>query len=615
MKIKVSDYIVKRLHEVFGVEHVFLIPGGGAMHLNDSFGKCAGLQYIVNHHEQACAIAAEAYSRMSGKLGVVNVTSGPGGLNTLTGVMGQWTDSVPVLYLSGQIKQETSIHAFPELQLRQLGDQEVDIIRIVKPITKFAETIRSPKLTKTLLDQAIHIAMTGRPGPVWLDVPLDVQGAWVEESDLIDFEPEKPEGNKSQCEFEKIKDVVDLLKKSERPVIVAGHGIRVSRGQRELLSLASLLKVPVLTTFNGMDLIPTDHPHFIGRIGTLGTRAGNFALQNCDLLLSIGTRNNIRQVSYNWKSFARAAKKVVVDIDENEIKKPLVVADLPLVMDACEFISALNNSLANVQLPNWSQWMSWNTERKNRYPVVLQEYQDEKHFVNPYVFVQRLTEALPEESIVVAGNGTACVTAFQAAIVKKDQRYCWNSGCATMGYDLPAAIGASIGTQNGSVICLAGDGSFMMNMQEMATIAYLKLPVKIFLLNNYGYVSMRQTQGAFFNGRMTGVDPDSGVGFPQFQRLAEAFGFKTSVIRANDEISERVAEVLRFDGPIFCEVLMPKDYQFAPKLSSVKLGDGRMISKPLEDLSPLLHPEELKQNMIIPVVLASSDGITCNDLK
>jgi acetolactate synthase-1/2/3 large subunit len=597
--IKVSDYIVKRLHEVYGVEHVFLIPGGGAMHLNDSFGNCEGLKYIVNHHEQACAIAAEAYARVTGKIGVVNVTSGPGGLNTLTGVMGQWTDSVPVIYISGQIKQETSIYAFPELKLRQLGDQEGDIINVVKPITKFAETIRDARQTKLLLDKAIYMATTGRPGPVWLDVPLDVQGAQIDEKDLLDFVPETP---RRSPEFSKISEVVALLQKAERPVIVAGHGIRISGAQKDFLDLTNSLKVPILTTFNGVDVIPSDNEYFVGRIGTLGSRAGNFALQNSDLLISIGSRNNIRQVSYNWKSFARAAKKVVVDIDESEIKKPLVIPDLPIVMDAREFIKALRETLGTAKTPDFSKWLNWCIERKHRYSVVLPEYYEERELVNPYVFVEKLTRKLPDGAIVVTGNGTACVAAFQAAIVKPGQRYFWNSGCATMGYDLPAAVGASIATGNSPVICLSGDGSFMMNMQEMATIAYLNLPIKIFLLNNFGYVSMRQTQGAFFNGRMTAVDPDSGVGFPKFQALAAAFGFKTLAIESNGEIERIVDEVLKINGPTLCEVMMPKDYKFAPKLSSVKLDDGRMISKPLEDLSPLLERAEFKSNMIIPIL-------------
>jgi len=599
-KIKVSDYIVNRLAEKYGVRHTFLIPGGGSMHLNDSFGRHKDIEYICNHHEQACAIGAEAYARISGKFGVVNITSGPGGLNTLTGVMGQWTDSVPVLYISGQVKQETTVYAHPELQMRQLGDQESDIIKVVKPITKFAETIRHPREIKRLLDKAIHIATSGRPGPVWLDVPLDVQGASVYESELEDYNPAE-DAVKSDGP-NKLDEVVKLFLKAKRPVLVAGHGIRLSGGHEALLKLVDLLKIPVVTTFNGVDLMATEHAHYIGRIGTLGDRAGNFTLQNSDLMISVGTRNNIRQVSYNWASYARAAKKVVVDIDENELKKRTLKPDVSVLMDAKVFLQNLAERISTEKLPNFSWWNGWCLERKKKYPTVLEEYRKQKERANAYCFVEKLTELMKPNDILVAGNGSACVLAFQAGKIKKGQRFIWNSGCATMGYDLPGAVGASFARNKGSVICLAGDGSIMMNLQELETIAYHKLPVKIFLLNNQGYISMRQTQGSFFEGRMTAVDSDSGVGFPSFKKVAAAFDFETELIETNADLESKIPKVLAAQGPILCEVMLPKIYIFAPKLSSKKLDDGRLISKPLEDLSPFLEREEFKQNMLIPVL-------------
>lgn len=597
--IKVSDFIAMYLAEKYQVSHVFLIPGGGAMHLNDSFGNTKGIEYIVNHHEQASAISAEAYARTSGKLGVVNVTSGPGGLNTLTGVMGQWTDSVPVLYISGQIKQETSIYSLPHLKLRQLGDQEADIISVVKPITKFAEMIKEPKMVKYYLDKAIHIAKSGRPGPVWLDVPLDVQGAMVDEKTFVEFSPDEVKIKTS--DISTLDQVIALIKKSQRPVLVAGHGVRIAKAQPELYKLIELLNIPVVTTFNGIDIVESNHPLYMGRIGTLGSRGANFTLQNSDLMISVGSRNNIRQISYNWKSYARAAKKVIVDIDENEIKKPFLIPDVPVIMDARQFLVGMLEKINKSEIPNFSEWVKWCSVRRDKYPIVQKEWCEVKNGINPYVFVEKLTQKLREGDVVVTGNGTACVAGFQASIVKKNQRYFWNSGCATMGYDLPAAIGASLATNRGPVMCLSGDGSFMMNMQEMETIAYQKLPIKIFLLNNDGYISMRQTQNSFFEGRLTGADPSSGVGFPKFINLAKAFNFETIIIDSIIGIEEKIDYILNYNGPIFCEVILPKDYKFEPKLSSIKLPDGRMISKPLEDLSPLLDRKEFAENMIIPL--------------
>lgn len=597
-KVKVADYIARRLVEVHGAELVFLITGGGSMHLNDAFGKEPGLRKVCNHHEQACAIAAEGYARISGKLGVVNVTSGPGGTNTLTGVLGQWTDSAPVLYVSGQIKLETSVYSQPGLPLRQLGDQEADIVRIVGPITKFAATLRDPRQTRYLLDKAVHLATSGRPGPVWLDVPLDIQGAMVSEADMAAYDPSE-DAVKSDPPA-KIGEVVKLLLKAQRPVIVAGHGIRVGKAHAAFLELVRRLQVPVVGTFNGIDLIASDDPLFIGRIGTIGGRAGNFALQNSDLMLSIGSRNNIRQISYAPGIFARAAKKVVVDIDEAELKKHTLVPDLAVLMDAGAFIGGLLAELQGHALPDWAEWREWCADKKSRYPLVPKPLPASG--MSPYDFIDKLTRALPVGQVVVGGDGTASVATFQAAQVKAGQRYILNSGCASMGYDLPAAVGASLALGDGPVVCLAGDGSIMLNLQELQTIAFKRLPIKIFLLNNDGYISIRQTQRAYFEGRFIGLDPASGVGFPDFIKVAQAFGLATERIANAAEAEAKIAAVLAAPGPVLCEVMLPTDYVFEPKLSSVRLPDGRMVSKPLEDLSPLLEREEFKSNMLIPIL-------------
>jgi len=601
--IKISDYIIQRLHKVYGVDHIFMISGGGAMHLNDSIGKCMGLQYICNHHEQACAIAAEGYARISGKLAAVNVTTGPGGTNALTGVLGQWTDSVPVIYLSGQVKVETTVAAYPELGLRQLGDQEVNIIEIVKPITKFAVSIINPLDVKKLLDKAVYLATHGRPGPVWVDIPMNIQGAMINEEELADYDFHEDEFSP---DMEKIRlqvcELIEMLKVAKRPVLLAGQGIRIAGAKDIFLELADSLNMPIVSSFNGCDLIATDHPRFIGRVGTIGDRAGNFALQNSDLLLCVGTRNNIRQISYSWQSFARNAKKIVVDIDPSELKKPTLIPDLAINSDAKYFFEILKFELKHNKLPDWTFWNDWCLERKERYPVVLSEYEKYGHLVQPYYFTKVLTECMQVGDIAVTGNATVSICMFQAAIVKENQRLLWNSGCASMGYDLPASIGACVATDNHPVICLAGDGSFQLNIQEIQTVLCHKLPIKIFYFNNNGYISIQQTQDSHFEGRRVASCLNSGISFPDIIKLAKAYGLPTEVIDSHRGMKEKIKHVINADGPILCEVKLVPDYKFSPKLSSLKLPDGRMVSRPLEDLFPFLDREELKQNMLIPLL-------------
>jgi acetolactate synthase-1/2/3 large subunit len=597
--IKVTDYIVKRL-EGYGVRHVFMITGGGAMHLNDSFGASETIRYICNHHEQASAIGAEGYSRVAGSLSVVVVTSGPGGTNTLTGVIGQWLDSVPVLYLSGQVKQETTIESCRELGLRQLGDQEINIVDMVRPVTKFAAIVQKPEEIGLLLDKALFIATHGRPGPVWLDIPLDIQGAQIDEAMLPEYTPDI-----NLCETDapllcsQIAEVVELLKNAKRPVFLAGQGIRISAAQQAFLQFVERLQIPVVSSFSGVDLIDTDHPLFMGRIGTIGTRSGNFTLQNADLLISVGSRNNIRQVSYNWKSFAREAVKVIVDIDAAELIKPTVVPDLAIQADAGDFLEQLGTQLDKVSLPSWVDWLSWCRVRREKYPFVLPKHRSSQVKVNPYHFIERLSAHLANDSIVVAGNGTACVALFQAARVKQGQRLIWNSGCASMGYDLPASIGACFAADGRDVVCLAGDGSLQMNIQEFQTVFHHQLPLKLFVLSNNGYISIRQTHQAFFGGRLTGCDSSSGVSFPDVTRIAAAYGLSVAVIDSHDQLDEKIAAVLATPGPVVCDIRLQHDYIFEPKLSSEKKPDGRMVSKPLEDLFPFLDREEFKSNLLI----------------
>ncbi|MCX5786122.1 MAG: thiamine pyrophosphate-binding protein [Elusimicrobia bacterium] len=594
--IKLSDYVAKRLVE-HGVKHVFMISGGGAMHLNDAVGKCKGLEYICNHHEQAAAMGAEGYSRVTDKLGVAVVTTGPGGTNTLTGVIGQWLDSLPALYISGQVKFTTTVASCPEAGLRQLGDQEINIIDIVKPVTKFAQMLKDPYQVKYVLDKAIHIATTGRPGPVWIDIPLDVQAALIDETKLAAYEPEAPIPFRTDLKIQAAK-TVEMLRAAKRPVLIAGHGIRIAGAQELFGKLADALKIPVLATFAGFDLVPNDSPWFAGRIGTVGTRGGNFSLQNADLVLSLASRNNIRQVSYDWANYARNAKKIVVDIDPAELVKPTVKPELPVCADVKDFMAALLAALPKAGAGDFSGWLAWCRERSVKYPVVLEEYKKLKTKVNPYHFIETLTGMLKPETSVVAGNGSACVCLFQAGIAHKGQRIFWNSGCASMGYDLPAAIGACFGSGRKEVVCLAGDGSIMMNLQELATAAHYKLPLKIFVLNNEGYISIKQTQDNFFEGRHVACDSRSGVGFPDFMKVGEAFGLHTEIIDNVSDMSGKIARVLAVKGPALCDVRLPADHKFMPKLSSEKKPDGSMVSKPLEDMWPFLDREDFKSNII-----------------
>lgn len=591
--MRVADYIFKYLAD-YGIKHIFLVSGGGAMHLNNALKKEKRIKYVCNHHEQGAAIAAEGYARTTGELAVVNVTSGPGGTNTLTGVIGQWLDSVPVLYLSGQVKFETTIASVHDIRLRQLGDQEINIIDIVKPVTKYAKMITDPETIKVELDKAIYIATSGRPGPVWLDIPLDVQGALIEERNLKN---ENTNNFPLAVEDEAISVVIKELQKTKKPLLIAGHGIRISKAKKQFLELVDLLGIPVVTTFNGFDLITSKSDNFIGRIGTLGSRAGNFALQNADLVICLGTRNNIRQVSYNWASFARNAKKIIVDIDDTELHKKTVKGDLLIRSDAKVFITKFLGRIPEGFKVD-KTWLEWCLIRKNKYPVVLNEYKiPNEHSVHPYHFIEVLTTRLDDKAIVVAGNGTACVALFQAGIVKTGQRIFWNSGCAAMGYDLPASIGAAL-AGNQDVICITGDGSIQMNLQELQTIKHYNLPVKIFILNNQGYRSIELTQAEFFNSDFIGCNKKSGVSFPDNSKLADLYGLKYYRIDSTTKMGQVIDSVLSYSGAAICEVVLNSDYIFAPKLSSEKKPDGRMISKPLEDLYPFLERDEFYSNMI-----------------
>ena len=594
--MRVADYIFSFLAD-YGVEDVFMLSGGGAMFLNDALGQEKRLRIICNHHEQGASIAAEGSSRVNGKLSVVSVTTGPGGTNALTGVIGEWLDSQPVLFISGQVKFPTTIASVPDLGLRQLGDQEINIIDIVKPITKYAAMVRDPLQIKAELKKAISLATTGRKGPVWLDIPINVQSAEINPQELPDIAIDSPE---FRPDHNQVTKVCEILQSSRSPVIVAGHGIRLSSAINDFLTLVSKLKIPVLGTFNGFDILPSDSPFMVGRIGTIGNRAGNIALQNSDCVICIGTRNNIRQVSYNFENFAKKAKHLIcVDIDSAELNKPTVSPTLKINADAGIFIKCLLDVLPE-DLPDWQQWLEWCNSLQFKFPVVTEDYKHTSSGIQPYLFTHKLTEMLPKNAIVACTNATPSICLFQAGIVKSGQRMFANSGCAAMGYGLPAALGAAVAGKGRPVICLEGDGSLMMNLQELQTVKHNDLPVKLFLYNNDEYTSIRQTHDNFFKGRRTGCDKNSGVDFPDWQLIAAAFGWKYYIIDSLLSAENLLPEILSSEAPVFCNVKLSFGYIFSPKLSSKVLPDGKIVSPSLEDMYPFLSPEEMKATVYTP---------------
>ncbi len=598
-KQKLSEFVAQFLVEQ-GLQHVFMLTGGGAMHLNDSFGRHPGLEKVYNHHEQASAMAADSYARISKAIPIVNVTTGPGGINTLNGVFGAWVDSLPMLVVSGQVKFETTVES-TQLPLRQLGDQECRIIEMVKGITKYAVTVTEPNTIKYHLQKALFLTQSGRPGPVWIDIPMNVQGSFIYPEQLTEFVPEQDGFLKALPSIDEaqLAKIYATLSRAKRPVIFAGAGVRVSGAYTTFLQLIETLNIPTVCGWNTYDIVSNDHPCYTGRPGSLGDRAGNFTVQNADVLLVLGSRLNIRQISYNWESFARHAHIIMVDIDRAELDKPTLNIDVKVHADLATFIPKLLDYAQSQTVVNHAAWLAWCRGRVEKYPTVLPEYWAIQDKVNPYCFMQRLSEHLSEDQIIVSGDGTACVVSFQAMTLKAGQRLYTNSGCASMGYDLPAAIGACVASGYKEIICLAGDGSIMQNIQELATIAFNQYPIKIFILNNYGYHSIRQTQQNFFGEPLIGVGPDSGLGFPDFAKLVAGFGLPYVSCRDHAELNARIEDTLQQNGPVVCEVFIDLEQVFAPKLSSRRLEDGTMVTSPMEDMAPFLSREELRENMLV----------------
>lgn len=614
-KVRVADYIASRCVEA-GAKHVFLVTGGGAMHLNDAFGRNTNLEPVCFHHEQAAAIAAESYYRLTNRLAVLNVTTGPGGINALNGVYGAYVDSLGMLVISGQVKRETYLRNYP-IPLRQLGDQEVDIVSMARPVVKYATVLQDPLMVRAVMDKAIYLTNHGRPGPVWVDVPIDVQGALIDVDQLTPYtggdagliaDPDVSENTRNELSQGQgahlklqIDEIIQQLLRAKRPVVFAGMGTRISGMHKEFLQLLDVLKVPVVTGWNAHDVLTNDSPYYAGRPGTVGDRAGNFTVQNADFLLVLGSRLNIRQVSYNWKSFAVNAWKAMVDADQAELNKPTLTIDLKVHAQLQKFIPQLICALDGyVPQEDHLKYLKWCKQRVEKYPTVLPEYESKEKLINPYIFMDQLFSQLGCEDVVVTGNGSACVISFQAAVLKTGQRLYTNSGNASMGYDLPAAIGASIALDRKRVICLAGDGSLMMNLQELQTMVGYKLPVKVIVINNHGYQSIRQTQQAYFSDNMFGIGPEDGVTLPDFVALAKALKIKACPVKSlQDWRSVEVQDLMNSDECALIEVFVDPDQPFSPKLASRKLDDGTMVSPSLEDMAPFLPREEFAKNMLV----------------
>lgn len=609
MKIRLADYVADFLVN-HGVTDVFSVVGGGAMHLNDALGHNKGLKVTYNHHEQACAIAAEAYARLDNRIAAVCVTTGPGGTNALTGVVGGWLDSIPMFIISGQVRYDTTARygmQFTEGHpLRALGDQEYDIVRSVTPMTKYAVMIEDPLTIRYHLERAWHLATTGRPGPVWIDIPVNYQGMTIETDDLKGYDPSEDDKLlPPPVSKETVDTIIDKIRKARRPVFHAGYGIRLSGAYDTFRKVMEKLNIPVVTYWNAVDLIEDEHPLYTGRAGNMGDRPGNWAIQNADLILCVGTRISIRQVGYNYQTWARYAEVIMVDIDPAELRKHTLHVEMPVWSDAKDFLDRMNEALPEAPLFTGENWLATCRNWKKDYPVVQEKHLKENgETANVYAFIRYLSSKLPENSLTAVSNGACCVVGNQAYVIQKGSRMANNSAIASMGYGLPAAIGTCIGGKRKNTICLEGDGSIMMNLQELQTVLTNKLPIKLFLINNNGYHSIRITQSNLFSEHTkVGIGPESkDLSFPDFSKIAKAFGYPYMEAHSNMEMQNVVDRALEMNGPVFCEIFTDTKQVWEPKSATKKLEDGTLVSPPLEDLAPFLSREELKRVMLVPLI-------------
>ena len=587
--IKLSNYIIKFLEDK-SIREVFMLPGGGWMHLLDSLGRARKLNYTCMLHEQAASIAAEACAQYNRNLGVVMVTTGPGGTNAITGVAAAWVDSTPMLVLSGQVKTADLIG---KSHLRQKGAQEINIIDLVKPITKYSVMITKAEDIKYHLERAVYEATHGKKGPVWLDIPLDIQAAMIDENKLKGFTP--PIVKKDKTLPSKISKVIELLNKAKQPLVLAGNGINLAGAREEFLKLINTLQVPVMTTWKTIDLLPNNSPLYAGRPGSIATRGANFNLQKSDFLLCLGARLDLPQTAFNFKNFGKNANKFIVDIDGAELKKFNTSASY-IRADAKDFIEEFLKQVKKVTYNNKS-WLKSCKEMLAKYPLVLPEYRKQKKYVNPYILLEELSKNTTKNDLIVPGSSGACSEiTCQAFEVKSGQRFLNNQGFGSMGFGLPAAIGAAIESKK-RTICINGDGGLQLNIQELQTLKRLGLPIKLFVLNNQGYGSIRNMQNNHFAGNLVASDGIKNMTLPDIIKIAKAYGIKCERIVNQNNLSSKIKRILNGKGPFICDVLVDPKQQTMPRVSSQKLPNGKMVSKPIEDMYPFLSRKEMEENL------------------
>jgi acetolactate synthase-1/2/3 large subunit len=593
---KLSDYVIEFVART-GVKHIFMLTGGGCMHLADSVGRNSKIEYICCLHEQACAFATEAYAEYTNNLGVALVSTGPGGTNTVTGVAAAWLESAPCLFISGQAKRADLIGPSG---VRSMGTQEVDIVSVVRPITKYAKTILEPESIRYELEKALYLATQSRRGPVWIDIPLDVQATMVDEASLRGFEPEDVASNDDRL-TQNVSQAVELLNRAERPVLFLGNGVRQAHSRGLVQKLVDTLRIPVLITWKVVDAVPDDSEFYAGRPGAIGQRGANFTQQNSDCMLILGARLDRPQTAFSYKNFARAATKILVDIDPAEIAKFDMQIDVPVCADASQFIHEFLRQSDKLAKKDRHCWLKRAKEWQKRYPVVLPEYWETQGVVNTYVLMDVLSDEVSADDLLVPGSSGPCSDIFmQAFRVRAGERVVNAPGLGAMGTGLPGSIGACLASGRKRTICVNGDGGFQLNIQDLETVRRLNLPIKFFVLSNGGYGSIMATQRNFFQGRFTGSEPASGVTFPDVTKVAAAYGIQTAHIRDHSEIGEQVRRVLATRGPIVCAVTVSADEKTAPRVTSMARSDGSMVSKPMEDMWPFLDRDEFRANMIVP---------------
>jgi acetolactate synthase-1/2/3 large subunit len=593
--IKLSDYVIRFLHDA-GIERIFMLTGGGCMHLVDSVGRQPGLEYVCCLHEQAAAFASHAHAEYSSKPSAALVTTGPGGTNAITGLAAAWLDSTPCIFISGQVKRADLLTG---RGVRSMGPQEIDIVPVVTPLTKYAKTIVDPQEVRYELEKALYLATTGRRGPVWLDIPLDVQAKIVDEGDLRGFEPQAELQDRPGIQGQ-VSQAIQLLKSAERPVLFIGNGARLAHLEGLIERLVKQLKIPTLLTWKAMDMLPEDYPYFAGRPGSVAGRGANFTQQNADWLLAIGARLDMPQLAFSHKNFARAAKKILVDVDSHELAKFDMRTDVAISADAKEFVTEMVAQLKEIQLPDTSAWTRKAAEWKAKYPVILSEYWQEKESVNTYVLVDVLSDLCTADDVLAPGSSGACSDIFlQCFRLKQGQRVVNSPSLGAMGTGLPGAIGTCLASGRRRTISIIGDGGFQLNIQDLETVRRLNLPIKYFILCNGNYASIIAAQRNHFEGRLVGSDPSSQLTLPDVRKVAEAYGLSSFEIRTHGNIKSEVQRVLDHPGPIVCAVNVSSDQVTAPRATSKMLPDGTIVSLPMEDLAPRLPREEFLANMIV----------------